>query len=143
MKNLKNITNDIKFKDIFDLYGTNFSKIIKYPNLPEDFIDEYFFQLKPFKLEKWQKLSPYLIVKYQENLNWILMSEYQDIPLSLIIKYQNKLDWNRVSKYQNLPKFGFNLLSQFKDKLNFSLIKTNNYTTPDFLIEYFMKILKK
>jgi hypothetical protein len=140
MKNLKNITNDIKFKDIFDLYGTNFSTIIKTPNLPEDFIDEYFFQLKPFKLEKWQKLTPYLIVKYQNNLNWQLMSEYQNIPLSLIIKYQEILNWDKISKYQNLPEFGLNFINHFQDKLNFSLIKNNVYMTPEFLSKIYSMV---
>jgi len=80
MKNLNKIVNTIKFEDIFKLYNNKWNLIAKHKYLSNDFIDNYFWQLKPFQIEKYQNLSPYIIHKYAEALNWNLLTIYQNIP---------------------------------------------------------------
>ena len=57
----------------------NWNNILDYPNLPTEFIDCYFHQLKPFGIERRIKLNDVLIKKYGSLLNWYQLLTYQDI----------------------------------------------------------------
>ena len=98
---LKALEQSIKFNDIFKTFGTDFSILIKHP-LPEEFIDTYFYRLKPFNLEVNQVLTPYLIIKYQNNLNWKLMSSTQTLTEKMIEEHANYVSWKSISLKQKL-----------------------------------------
>lgn len=100
---LNKLSKLIKFKDILDTYDSKFNEIVKH-ELSEEFIDEFFYQLKPFQLEIYQKLTPYLIEKYNEALNWHSLSSCQELPEYIIEKYFNKVNWRYISWYQSLSE---------------------------------------
>lgn len=127
---LNKLIKNIKFGEIFELYGTDWKNIIKHPNLPEDFIDEYFYYLKPFGLERNQKLTIYLLVKYQKNLNWQIMSKTQDLPEELMEKYKKYLNWNYISEYQNLS---IHFLKKYSKYLNWEKLCNNKNLTTQLL----------
>ena len=130
MMKLKKLNKKIKFGEIFNLYGTDWKKIAKHPNLPEDFIDEYFYYLKPYKIEITQTLSLYLIIKYQKNLNWQLMSKTQDLPEILIEKYAIFVNWRWISQFQ---KLSFHFLKKYSNYLNWEYLTYNKNITPTIL----------
>lgn len=101
---LNKLSKLIKFKDILDAYDSQFHLIIQHEKLSEEFIDEFFYQLKPYNLEIFQKLTPYLIEKYNEALNWLSLSAYQELPEYIIEKYFNKVNWRFISWCQSLSE---------------------------------------
>lgn len=53
---------------------------------------------------KFQELSPELIEKYQDKINWKLIAIYQKLPEPFIIKYKSRLDSYLISRYQILSE---------------------------------------
>lgn len=94
----------------------NWNNILDYPNLPTEFIDCYFHQLKPFGIERRIKLNDVLIKKYGSLLNWYQLLTYQDISEELLNHYSNKFIsinlWIYVLKYQ---KISYNFLIKHKN----------------------------
>ena len=94
----------------------NWNNILNYPNLPVEFIDCYFHQLKPFGIERRIKLNDALIKKYGSLLNWYQLLTYQDISEELLNHYSNKfISINLciyVLKYQ---KISYNFLIKHKN----------------------------
>lgn len=124
------LENSIKFREIFDLYGVNFKNISKHPNLPEDFIDTYFYKLRPFQLEINQTLSPYLINKYQNALNWQLLSKHQSLTEKQIEIHYKFVNWKYISLYQNLSAEFIRKWSQY---LDFNNLLYNAKINPEIL----------
>ena len=119
--------------------GTEWKNISKHPNLPEDFIDEYFYYLKPYRIESTQTLSPYLLIKYQENLNWQLMSKTQDLPEFLIEKHRQFVNWNWISEFQ---KLSLKFIIKYSNYLSWKHLTYNKNILPNILIlaeKYFKK----
>lgn len=94
----------------------NWNNILDYPNLPTEFIDCYFHQLKPFGIERRIKINDVLIKKYGSLLNWYQLLTYQDISEELLNHYSNKFIsinlWIYVLKYQ---KISYNFLIKHKN----------------------------
>lgn len=124
------LENSIKFREIFDLYGVNFKNISKHPNLPEDFIDTYFYKLRPFQLEINQTLSTYLINKYQNALNWQLLSKHQSLTEKQIEIHYKFVNWKYISLYQNLSAEFIRKWSQY---LDFNNLLYNAKINPEIL----------
>jgi hypothetical protein len=124
------LENSIKFREIFDLYGVNFKNISKHPNLPEDFIDAYFYKLRPFHLEINQTLSAYLINKYQNALNWQLLSKHQNLTEEQIEAHYKFVNWKYISLYQNLSSAFIRKWSRY---LDFNNLLYNAKISPDIL----------
>ena len=97
--NIDRLTRNILYHEIFETFGTDWSKISKYPNLPEGFIDEYFSKLKQYHIEQNQTLSRMLQLKYKDYWNWILMSKFQELDEDIIELMKNKINWIYISKY--------------------------------------------
>ena len=129
-KRLNLLENSIKFREIFDLYGVNFKNISKHPNLPEDFIDTYFYKLRPFQLEINQTLSTYLINKYQNALNWQLLSKHQNLTEKQIEIHYKFVNWKYISLYQNLSAEFIRKWSQY---LDFNNLLYNAKINPEIL----------
>lgn len=99
--NGKKLKQTIKFADKLKQYNYNFKELCTHEKLTEQFIDAFFLQLYPFKLEIYQQLSQFIIRKYQKNLNWILLIKYQTIPEDLLVKYSKYIRWKDIETYQN------------------------------------------
>lgn len=96
------LKKSLKYDEIIKQYNGNWKLISRHQYLSPDFIDFYFFKLKPFNIQYFQKLTPYLMFKYGDNLNWQVLSKTHDIPEILIRKYINKINWWYISEYQNM-----------------------------------------
>jgi len=97
--NKKNWWNHLK-------YWEYISRKVK---LPEDFIDEFSFNLNGFYIMTEQKLSEKLIWKYFSNdnvtnLQLDTISQTQKLPENFIRHFKDRLDWYLICKYQTLPK---------------------------------------
>lgn len=99
---LNQLKTQIKYSELINSYDKKWHKIAKHKYLSPEFIDSYFFELKPFNIEYFQQLTPYLLFKYGENLNWQILSKTHEIPQFLIEKYKDKVNWFYISKYQKL-----------------------------------------
>ena len=119
------INKVLLYKDILIKHNYDFSKIIE-DKLPENFIDEFFYKLKPFCLERNQKLTRYLILKYQNALNWQLMSAYQELDEDIIELKYKEVNWYFISEKQKLST---NFIKKWQNYLDyFSLLKNTHFT---------------
>lgn len=79
MKSIESISNHIGFDKIFSVCRdeatgkVDWRKVVKYNGLPDSLIDKYFFQLQKFALEKEQNLSPGILQKYKNSINWAML----------------------------------------------------------------------
>lgn len=137
-KKLNKLENVISFKDIFDAYGKDFKVLCQHP-LPENFIDYYFWKLKPFGLERTQTLSPYLLTKYDASLNWYLMSRTQELSEAQIEAHAAYVNWNWISLCQNLS---YEFLVKWKSKIRIEALELNKKIDPNIII-LFKKLKRK
>jgi len=79
--NVSNLTNHIKYDDIFSRNTVEgkiqWCKIACDKDLPMQFIDQYFSKLKNFGIEKLQKLDDFIISQHADELNWYSLLKYQ------------------------------------------------------------------
>lgn len=128
---INSLQQAFKWQQIFDLYGTAWHKIVKHPNLPIDFIQKYYWKLKPFKLEYYQQNLPsWFIDKYQNSLNWQLLSKFQQLSQEQIQKHKRFINWSAVSIKQNIS---IQFIERNYKLLNFQLLKYNPNLTPTLL----------
>ena len=128
---INSLQQAFKWQQIFDLYGTDFRKIIKHPNLPIDFIQKYFWRLKPFKLEYFQQNLPsWFIDKYQNSLNWQLLSKYQQLSQEQIERHKRFVNWKAVALKQNISE---QFIERNSDLLDFEMLKFNPNLNPTIL----------
>ena len=120
--NIDRLTRNILYHEIFETFGTDWSKISQYPNLPEGFIDAYFPKLKMFHLEQNQTISRRLQLKYKQYWNWILMSKFQSLDEDIIELMKNKVNWIYIAKYQRLSE---DFIKSHANYLNFDMLKYN------------------
>ena len=121
--NETNITEDFvnKYMDVImshddpDYIWEIISHNIKLSN---EFIDKFNQQIR-WDMIIENKLSPEILYKYQDRINWKTASKTQKIPEDLIIKYADKVDWKDISKYQTLSE---DFLLRYKDKLDWVLV---------------------
>ena len=94
-----------------------------------------------YYISQCQKLSEKFIEKYQDKINWNLISKNQNVKLSesLIEKYQDKINWNNISEYQLLSE---NFIKKYQDKINFSLLLKNKKILKNIIKEEIVKINK-
>ena len=106
--NIEGLKNHIRFENIFAEARVDgkisWIKISSMENLPESFIDKYFYKLKPFGIEKNQILTPRIINKYRNELNWYSLLKYQKIPKDCILQNRDIIEkmklWPLVKKTQ-------------------------------------------
>lgn len=114
------------YKDILVKYNYDFKEMIQNEKLSESFIDNFFYHLKPYGIEKWQDLTRYLILKYQNALNWQLLSIYQILDEDIIELKYKEVNWSLICENQKLSlqflKKWRNYIDFFRllDNLNFS-----------------------
>ena len=63
-KNIKSLKSALKYQQIFNQYGHNFSRISKHSDLPEQFIEEYLSKLNLRLICKHSKLSEQFLTKH-------------------------------------------------------------------------------
>lgn len=131
--NISNLTNHIKYDNIFEqckINGKiNWKLVSEYNNLSQEFIDKYFFQLKPFQIEQKQFLSVPLLKKYFCFINWYILSSYQEIPEFFIAEKIKRFDNQTlisIIKYQKLSlKFLLKHIFLFKKPELIQALKQN------------------
>ena len=107
--NIASLANHIKFNDIFEKCKVNgqvsWARVAKC-ELPQNFINQYFNQLKPFQIERLQKLDETFIDEHSSELNWFSLLRFQSIPESVIVKNIDKIStlqlWRLLLKTQKL-----------------------------------------
>lgn len=137
--NIKSISNHIAFDSIFETHKDKESgkilwqDIVKSQDLPTEFIDTYFHQLKQFKLERFQDLNEFLIKKYSHFLNWYTFVKFRKIPTNIL--YQNiqiirKLKlFGLLLRYQNLDyNFIIDFFNELKGIKNFEILIKSQLT---------------
>lgn len=130
------INKALLYKDILVKHNYDFSKIIM-DELPENFIDEFFYKLKPYCLERNQKLTRYLILKYQNALNWQLMSAYQELDEDIIKLKYKEVNWYFISERQQLS---INFMIKWQNYVNYNaLLKNPKFTKSE--MEWICKTL--
>lgn len=128
---INSLQQAFKWQQIFDLYGTNWKDIVKHPNLPIDFIQKYFWRLKPFKLEYFQpNLPSWFIDKYQNSLNWQLLSKYQQLSQEQIERHKRFVNWKAIALKQNISE---QFIERNYKQLDFELLKFNPNLNPTIL----------
>lgn len=108
--NIAGLTNHIKYDDIFDRNTIDgkiqWCKIACDPELPIQFIDQYFKKLKAFGIEKLQKLDDYIISQHADELNWYSLLKYQFISEQILKENLGRLTkqslWPLTLKTQKL-----------------------------------------
>ena len=133
--NIAGLTNHIKYNDIFDRNTIDgkiqWCKIACDPNLPVQFIDQYFGKLKPFGIEKLQKLDDYIINQHANELNWYSLLKYQFLSEQVLSENLERLTkqnlWALVLKTQKLSyEFLIDHIDSYKnDKRIIKAIKEN------------------
>ena len=95
------------------------NKIITEYKLTEEFI-ERFDNILDWNLISWKQiLSETFIEKYQDKLNWYNISCNQTLSESFIEKYQNKVIWHSLSHGQILSE---KFIEKFQDKVDWHYI---------------------
>lgn len=134
---IERIKESVKYSEIISLYQQNWYNISRHKYLPASFIDMYFFKLEAYNIQYFQQLTPYLMFKYGQNLNWQVMSKTQVIPEFLLRKYINKINWHYISQYQNLSN---QFIIEFWQKLNHEKLQYNRFLKDNISL---MNILKQ
>lgn len=129
-----------KFKKLED-FNYNIDDLNKWQSNFEDF-DRI---NKCFSDEIWTSISSYklnneFIIRYNENLNWNLISIHQKLNDELINTYQNKINWLIISEKQILSE---NIIRKFKDKVNWKSISQYQNLNYDFIREFSDKVFWK
>jgi len=132
--NIKKLHAKIKYKEIFDLYGTDFSKISKCDNLPYDFIDMYFMRLRPFHPERHQIFNDLIFEKYANKINWILALKYQKISEYILEDNYDKLNKILLAKTQKLSK---SFIKKHVGDLQLKYLEKNPHISIDEIREFF------
>ena len=128
---INSLQQAFKWQQIFDLYGTNWKKIVTHPNLPIDFIEHYFWRLKPFKLEYYQpNLPSWFIDKYQNSLNWQLLSKFQQLSQEQIERHKRFVNWKAIALKQNIS---IQFIERNYKFLEFQILKFNPNLSPTLL----------
>lgn len=65
------------------------------------------------------KLSERFIRKFQDKINWEIISTYQILSEDFIREFQDKVDWDAISSDQRLSE---NFIREFQDKVNWYYI---------------------
>jgi len=85
----------------------------------------------------YQKLSEEFIEKFQDKVNWNLISACQKLSEKFIKKFQDNVDWVRISKYQKLSE---EFIEKFQDKVNWALISKYQKLSESFIKKYNLKV---
>lgn len=133
--NLKQLTNHLKYNKIFEQCTKDgkidWNLVSNFNELPYEFIDKYFFQLKKYRIEEKQKLNSYIMIKYFSNLNWLLVSSYQEIPEIIIEKFIKNFDKRiliSIIKYQKLSlNFLLKNINLFNESCYLKALEQNFY----------------
>ena len=103
---LRHVEKLLKYKDILDAHNNDFH-LIAYKlstnefgmdrKTIEDFIDTFFLNLKPFQTYFSMYLTPYLIKKYENQLNfYILSTSNVRIPNEIVLRHHKELNWEAM-----------------------------------------------
>lgn len=133
--NIDRLINHLKYDKIFEQCTENgkinWKLVSEIENLPFEFIDKYFLQLKKFKIENKQKLNEFLMIKYYSHINWFLLASFQEIPENVIEKFIKKFDKRiliSIIKYQKLSlNFLMNNINIFNESCYLKALEQNYY----------------
>lgn len=140
--NISILTNHVCFENIFkncqNKDGTyDWLKIARIKDLPTSFIDKYFFQIYQYReIERKENLSPFIIKKYGNYLNWIFLFLHQNIDEEIIIMFlnkQNKLSWKTCVMTQ---KLSFDFLRRFHKNISIKDLEKNQNISKEIIQDY-------
>lgn len=133
----ENISNYLfidKFADRIALDKVNWDQI-EVNKLNLDFFKVYANELDIDKLSLFKNITPEIIDTLSENrifsktFNYTEYFDNHNVDIDFLKKYQNKIDWNKISSSKNL---NLEVIEEFKDKLNFSVIMKNEALVESF-----------
>jgi len=123
---------DLLLKDIQDEFI--FGRIIANQNLNNYYLEEIISKLGENQISNdfWDEISKnYLsedfIIKYDDKLNWKLLSRYQDFTVEFLKEYIDRIDWEEISVHQKLNE---DFIIDNKSNLNWQSISSIQKITP-------------
>ena len=109
-------------------------RIITVQNLNNHYLEEIISQLGENQISNdfWDEISKnYLsedfIIKYDNKLNWKLLSRYQDFTVKFLKEFIERIDWEEISAYQKLNE---DFIIDNKSNLNWQSISSIQKITP-------------
>ena len=85
----------------------------------------------------YQKISEDFIRNLADILNWVDISAYQKLSESFIREFADKVDWWYISRNQNLSE---NFIREFSDKIDWDMISMCQVLSEDFIREFADKV---
>lgn len=90
------------------------------------------------EINHWDEISKFshsieFLIRFQNQLNWKLLSRYNHFSTEELGMFINKVDWDNISKYQNLDEDYFNLYGTF---LNWTLVSLYQYLPESTIIKF-------
>ena len=79
------------------------------------------------------KLSEKFIEKFQDKVDWDLISEYQKLSECFIRKFQNKVSWDDISACQKLSE---DFIEEFQDKVEWFFISQHQKLSEKFILKH-------
>ena len=77
--------------------------------------------------------------KYQDKINWYILTSRKQLSINLIEKFSYKcnLNWSEISSYNNLPE---NFIEKYKDKIDWFYISRDQKLSNKFISKYINKL---
>ena len=111
----------------------NWSNVLRYAKLSEDFIKEFADKVNWFCVSRYQHLSESFIREFTDRVDWDYISEYQRLSEDFIREYANWVNWNCISTYQHL---GESFIREYANWVNWITISIYQHLSEDFIREF-------
>ena len=105
---------------LFLLDETNWINISKYREITSDFCEMFLDQIYWSELSLVIKINRLdFIRKFQDQLNWKIISSYHVLSEEFMAEFSHKLDWVQISFFQSLS---LKSIKRFRNYLNLAMI---------------------
>ena len=138
MEDFEYINNELgtNFCSMAEINWTEISQSFK-GILSEEFIDRFNDKVDWRLISRNQALSEPFIEKYQDKVVWSSISRNQALSEPFIEKYKDKVDWAYISTYQKLSE---SFIEKYKDKVDWTYISIYQKLSEEFIEKYQNKV---
>lgn len=119
----------------YDTY-IDWESLLAHQTLTDEQIEKYYdeYNIESYMLSTYPFLSPALLEKYKDDLDWSLISNYQNIELFLKPQYEEYIEWDTLS-YRS-DELTLEQIEAFKHKWNWQYITTKKDISLAFISQY-------
>ena len=138
MEDFEYINNELgtNFCSMAEINWTEISQSFK-GILSEEFIDRFNDKVDWRLISRNQALSEPFIEKYQDKVVWSSISRNQPLSEPFIEKYKDKVDWAYISMFQKLSE---SFIEKYKDKVDWTYISIYQKLSEEFIEKYQNKV---